>query len=343
MPRARLYYTGFLVIFSLFWLMFKIGGIANISRAFASTAIDMVICVAAMLVTIGMLLPKLLYTKKYARFTVSYILLIFLSGSMIILLQLEHAGSSLLHYSEKVARSNHYFYWFWSDLIFGSYFLVFMITAAGAAIRFAFDRVKALNHVEQLEKEKLKSELDHLKNQLNPHFLFNALNTIYYKIDRTNQSARETLQQFSKMLRYQLYECEKNTIAIEQELWFLQSYIELQKDRLNNNYRICCKGFDEVTGLFITPFLLLPVIENCFKHVSQFTDRENEICIECTQQKNTLLLHTSNSIQNNNDHQPGGIGLKNIQKRLDLIYPGTHQLAIEKTKDRFKLTLQLEL
>lgn len=343
MPRARLYYIGFLVIFSLFWLLFKIGGTANLSRAFASTAIDMVICIAAMQVTIAVLLPKLFYTRKYPLFTGSYLLLIFLAGSAIILLQLELAGSSLLHYSEKVARSNHYFYWFWSDLIFGSYFLVFMITAAGAAIRFAFDRVKALNHIEQLEKEKLQTELDRLKNQLNPHFLFNALNTIYYKIDRTNQPARETLQEFSKMLRYQLYECEKTSIEIEQELWFLQSYIELQKERMNSNYRISCKGFEEVSGLFITPFLLLPIVENCFKHVSQWADRENEICIECSQQKNTFLLNTSNSMQDTNDHHPCGIGLKNIQKQLELIYPGAHQLAIRQTKERFELSLQLEL
>jgi hypothetical protein len=343
MPRARLYYSGFLVIFSLFWLMFKIGGTANISRALISTLIDIAISIAAMQVTIGILLPKLFYTRKQVPFAGTYLLLIFICGSAIILLQLELSGSSLLNYSEKVARSNHFFYWFWSDLIFGSYFLVFMITAAGAAIRFAFDRVKAVHQVEQLEKEKLQTELDRLKNQLNPHFLFNALNTIYYKIDRSNQPARETLQQFSKMLRYQLYECEKNGIAIEQELWFLQSYIELQKDRMNSNFRISCKGFDEVTGLVITPFLLLPIIENCFKHVSQWADRENEICIECTQHKNTFLLNTSNSIQHATGHHPGGIGLTNIQKRLELIYPGAHHLVINKTNERFELTLQLEL
>jgi LytS/YehU family sensor histidine kinase len=112
---------------------------------------------------------------------------------------------------------------------------------------------------------------------------------------------------------------------------------------MNSNYRISCKGFDEVTGLVITPFLLLPIIENCFKHVSQWADRENEICIECMQRKNTFLLNTSNSIQDINDHHPGGIGLQNIQKRLELIYPGVHQLKIKQTNERFELTLQIEL
>jgi two-component system, LytTR family, sensor kinase len=343
MPRPRLYYIGFLVIFSTFWLLFKIGGIANIAHALWSLSIDMGVCIAAMLLTVGILLPKLFYTKRYGLFTAGFLLLILIGGSIIILLQLQLAGSSLFDYAYKVKRSNHFFYWFWSDLIFGSYFLVFMIAAAGAAIRFAFDRVKTLTHIEQLEKEKLQAELERLKNQVNPHFLFNALNTINYKIDRANQPARETLQLFSKMLRYQLYECEKPSIEIERELKFLASYIDLQKERMNNNYRISCKGFDEVNGLQIAPFLLMPIVENCFKHVSQWTDRENDISVTCSRENNTFLLTTSNSSCTGNDHIPGGIGLKNIQKRLELIYPGAHQLETRSTKERFELTLKLHL
>ena len=343
MPRLRIYNISFLVIFSLFWFLFKIGGFANIEKAWWSTVVDMTVSIVAMLITVQMLLPKLFYTRRYGSFLGSFLLLILLAGSSIILLQLQLAGSSLASYDEKVARSNHYFYWFWSDLIFGSYFLVFMIAAAGAAIRFAFDRLIQQSRVEQLEKEKLQAELDRLKNQINPHFLFNALNTIFYKIDRINQPARETLQLFSGMLRYQLYECEKSVIEIEKELRFLSSYIDLQKERMNDHFHITCKGLDEVKGLFITPFLLMPLIENCFKHVSQWTDRTNEINIECRQENNTFVLITSNSSHIANDRIPGGIGLQNIRKRLELVYPGMHQLITKQSKERFELTLQLEL
>lgn len=343
MIRPRIFYIGFLVIFTLFWMLFKIGGTANFARAFSSTAIDMVVTISAFFVTTEWLLPKFFSRKKYGLSAALYFLLILISGSIIIWGQLAMWGVSIFEYSERVARSSHFFYWFWSDLVFGSYFLVFMVTATGAAIRFAFDRAKAVQHIEQLKKEKLQTELDRLKFQLNPHFLFNALNTINYKIDRSNQPARETLQKFSKMLRYQLYECEKNNIEIEQELWFLQSYIELQKERMNSNYRICCKGFDEISGLHIAPFLLLPIVENCFKHVSQWTDRENEIHISCRQEKNTFFLNTVNSVAPANGHDAGGIGLKNISKRLELLYPGTHQLKIDQYNEQFELTLQLEL
>lgn len=343
MHRPRIFYIGFLVIFSVFWLLFKIGGFADFQKAVLSYIIDMVPCIAAMFITTEVLLPKYFYQKKYALFGLSYALLILIMGSLSIWAQMAMSGITFGNYAERVARSNHFFYWFWSDLIFGSYFLVFMITAAGAAIRFAYDRVKALQHVEQLKKEKLQTELDRLKFQLNPHFLFNALNTINYKIDRSNQPARETLQKFSKMLRYQLYECEKNNIEIEQELWFLQSYIDLQKERMNDNYRIDCSGFDSVHGLHIAPFLLLPIVENCFKHVSQHTDRENEIQINCRQEKNVFFFDAKNSIAKNNGHVAGGIGLQNIRKRLELLYPNAHELSIKENNGHFALTLQLEL
>jgi hypothetical protein len=343
MLRPRKLYTGFLLIFSIFWLLFKIGGHAEFPGALLSFSFDMAACTGAMFITTEWLLPKFFYQKKYALFVISFLLLILFAGSIIIILQMSMAGITPGNYSEKVARSNHFFYWFWSDLIFGSYFLVFMIMAAGAAIRFAFDRVKAMQHLEQLKHEKLQSELDRLKFQLNPHFLFNALNTINYKIDRNNQPARETLQKFSRMLRYQLYECDKNNIEIEQELWFLRSYIELQKERMNSNYRISYNGFDEVSGLQIAPFLLLPIVENCFKHVSQHTDRDNEIHISCRQENNIFFFDAINTISGTNGHDSGGIGMKNICQRMKLLYPNAHQLKVKQENGQYALTLQLKL
>jgi two-component system LytT family sensor kinase len=342
--RNRAYYYVFAVVFFIFWFLFKVGGVPDIPRALLSTFIDVCVGMAALLITVEMLLPKLVYRHKYGLFSLCFFLLVFACGSIIILSQSTLDGSSILEYSANVAKSpKHYFYWFWADLIFGSYFLVFFISSAGAAIRFAFDRVQALNMVEKLEKEKVLAELDLLKNQVNPHFLFNALNTIFYKIDRANQPARETLERFSKMLRYQLYDCNSEYIEIEKELAFLSSYIELQKERLNGNYRVECRGFDEINGLKISPFLLMPVIENCFKHVSNFADKENYIVVECSRDGHIFCIRAVNSVDKNAVNEKGGIGLVNIRRRLQLMYKGLHALNTEENDTTFKLQLKITL
>ena len=227
----------------------------DIGQAIVSTFIDIAVTILTMLLLVEWVLPKYFYRNRYIPFFISFFLLVFISGSMIILLQLKMHGSSLASYPKNIERyKEHYFYWFWADLIFGSYFLVFFISATGVAIRLSFDRLKAIAEVRKLEKEKSIAELEFLKNQINPHFLFNALNSIYYKIERSNTDARETLQEFSEMLRYQLYDCDKEQVPIKKELSFLRSYIELQKARLNSNYTVDYEGFD--TNLTFRHFTL---------------------------------------------------------------------------------------
>jgi two-component system LytT family sensor kinase len=339
------HYLVFSLVFFIFWFLFKMGGMPVIPKALFSAAIDTTINVFALVCTVEILLPRLIYRKNYGLFFAAYAALIFLAGSAIILSQLRLLGSSLTAYHQNVARSQqHYFYWFWADLVFGSYFMVFFISAAGAAIRLAIDRVRALNKVETFQKVAALSELEILKNQINPHFLFNALNTIYYKIDRMNTEGRETLMRFSGMLRYQLYECDKPFVEVEKELAFIRSYIELQKERLNTNYRISCEGLEEIKGFVISPFLLLPLIENCFKHVSGHPDKENKIAIRCTREKGVFYLSAYNTAAGLPPPGSGGkgIGLENIKKRLRLIYPDRHELITSSTPGAFEVILKLE-
>lgn len=341
--RRSLYYLIFGLFFFLFWGLFKLGGMPELSRALLSTAVDVFVTMMVLVITVEGLLPRLLYRKKTAWFAGCFLLLVFLCGSLIILTQLRLAGSSLSQYRVNLIRYPlHYYYWFWSDLVFGSYFLVFFIPGIGAAIRLAFDRLQASNKVEKLRKEAALSELELLKHRINPHFLFNALNTIYYKIDRSNGQGREALQRFSHLLRYQLYECDKPLVEVEKELAFIRAYIELQQDRLNDNYTVTCKGLEEVKNFFIAPFLLMPLVENCFKHVSAFSDKPNLIFIDSCHTKDGIFqLHTCNTIAVQ-AAPTGGIGLENIRRRLELIYPGRHELITRTIEGRYEVTLKLQ-
>jgi two-component system, LytTR family, sensor kinase len=338
-------YLLFTIFFSILWFLFKLGGIPDFKQAIPSSMIDVTICVAALLISSEYLLTKYVYRKKYFRFFVSFLSLILFAGSGIILAQLALMGTSIFSYPKMVAKyRNHYVYWFWSDLVFGSYFLVAFISTAGCSIRLAFDRLVAERKAEEIGKEKIRAELDSLKNQINPHFLFNALNTIYYQIDKTNLDARKILEQFSSLLRYQLYECGNNEVPIEREAEFLSNYIDLQRSRFAGTCKIESAGLSQIKGFSIPPYLLSPLIENCFKHVSGAPGSESFIDIKCLYKDDWFSLEATNSVSGKLGKAAGGIGLNNVRKRLALSYPdNAYTLAIHDDVDIFKLELKLKV
>ena len=198
-----------------------------------------------------------------------------------------------------------------------------------------------------LEKEKLETELKFLKNQFNPHYLFNTINSIFFLIHKNPDRASASLAKFSELLRYQLYECNDLQISLSKEIGYLENFIELEKLRQNSNMDIDVNlnntyGADTA----IAPFILMTFVENAFKHVSKHTDKPNWIKINLALQDQQLMLSVANSAAPNETvNQPyyGGIGLENVQRRLDLIYPGKHTLQIEKTDTSFEVKLDISL
>lgn len=195
----------------------------------------------------------------------------------------------------------------------------------------------------KVEAEKLQAELNYLKAQLNPHFLFNSLNTIYFQIDKSNQDARQSLQKFSEMLRYQLYECNEETIPIEKEIGYLENYVGLQALRKNAHHRISFDTSRSVSDFRIAPLLLLPFVENAFKHLSQYSDRDNVIALQLDKRDDTFWFGVKNTFDQGTGGPDGGIGLKNVTRRLDLLYPGKYRLDIQKDTGEFSVGLQIQL
>lgn len=193
----------------------------------------------------------------------------------------------------------------------------------------------------KIKLEKLNTELEYLKAQMNPHFLFNSINTIFFQINKENTKARESLGKFSDMLRYQLYECNDPSISIEKELAYLNNYVELQKLRRNANDVIHFSVSEELKHFSMPPLLLIPFIENAFKHVSNFTDRKNEVKINLSKSGNTVTLDVFNTTDSSAKEE-GGIGLKNVKRRLELLYPNRHTLDLGQTSAGFTVTLKLE-
>ncbi len=220
---------------------------------------------------------------------------------------------------------------------------VFIWTSILVAGKMIIDRIKNQQYLAEVEKERIKNELDFLKAQHNPHFLFNSLNSLYFQIDKANTDARGTLMKLSDMLRYQLYECDVDRISIDKELSYLKSYVELQRLRLGDNYTIDFKQEETVKGFTIAPLLIIPLVENSFKHVSHFTDKPNEISITLDYKAGKFICVVSNTIEEVTKDSEGGIGLKNLERRLELLYPGRFELKTGVSENIFNAILQIEI
>lgn len=199
------------------------------------------------------------------------------------------------------------------------------------------------DRLRQMEVDKLNTEIAYLKAQINPHFLFNSLNTIFFQIDRANAPARDTLTKFSDMLRFQLYECNGHAIEMEKEIAYLRNYVDLQRLRKDARYEIVFEVFGRTEGMQIAPLLLIPVIENAFKYVSHFAEGGNKVQISITGEPGVIELKVVNTTQPVPDRSKtaGGIGLKNLYRRLELQYPGRHLLETKRGKNEFTVHLKI--
>ena len=280
MPRRLRYYILFTTGFSLCWYLYKLGWIHNAWWALHSSAFEIFLNLAALLCTVEWLMPRFFYRSAYRSFGLGLGLIVLVGGTANMLFQLHLMGSNPFEYKANIVRYKEvFYYWFWFNLVSGSYLMIFCVTLGGFALRLAFDRVVTARQLADMEAANLRSELEILKNQINPHFIFNALNTIYYKIDRSNGAARTLTEQFSALLRYQLYECNETGVEIEKEICFIENYVGLQRERSGDTVRVSCSGFGSMAGFTIPPHVLAPLVENCFKHVSRL--RTGKISSRC--------------------------------------------------------------
>jgi LytS/YehU family sensor histidine kinase len=164
-------------------------------------------------------------------------------------------------------------------------------------------------------------------------------------IDRENSVARDALHKFSEMLRYQLYEAGGERIPVEKEIHYLRDYMDLQQMRKDENYTVAFTCSPGVSGFSIEPLLLAPLVENAFKHISHFPDRENFIRVALSKTNGTFHFSVENSREPGIPpvQKSGGIGMVNVKRRLELLYPGKHQLDIYETTDTFRVNLNLHL
>ncbi|MDF7820653.1 histidine kinase [Runella sp. MFBS21] len=200
--------------------------------------------------------------------------------------------------------------------------------------------------VQKIRNEQLATELQYLKSQMNPHVVFNTLNLIYGSIHKTNPIARQLVVQFSDLLRYQLYECNAEKVGIEKEIEYLQNYINLQRLRKNDNLKVEVNFHQDIQGILIAPLLFSPFVENAFKFVSDHVSALNVIDIQMFTEEGALVFlckNTKNEKQMKPKSSSSGIGIANVKRRLELLYPRCYQLEIRETNELFDVFLKINL
>ncbi len=330
----------FWAIYTVFW-HFVSSPQPFSSASFLTSAVFALSNMGAVYLNVLILIPHLLNRKIYAL----YILFVLLDIALFSLV----LGLGL------------YFTFNWIDPKIAEAFFSLPTVVLGSTLGsnmtavIAFTAIYLLRQRQDVEKrnrdlkrEKMAVELEYLKNQLNPHFLFNALNNIYVLIRKDTDAAADALAGFSDLLRYQLYAADAPLISLAEELQHLEQYAQLAKLRKSNDLQLDICFPEETGNVQIPPLLLLPLVENSFKHVDR---KAGWINIKCQLEEERLCFSTSNNYDGGlrqygkQATQAGGIGLSNLRKRLDLLYPNRHNIVIDRDPETsiFSVDLTIEL
>jgi len=218
----------------------------------------------------------------------------------------------------------------------------FVLLLLDAFIYLVYFFIKAQDEKKSLENAGLKAEINLLKTQINPHFLFNTLNSIYAQAHQRSANTDESILKLSEILRYMIYDTGSEQINLEKDIHYLSSYIDLQKMRLSNKVTVDYSVKGKLESVSIAPLLLIIFIENAFKHGISYV-QPSVITIQIEVFDKTLTLLVRNPIVTLNKFVDGGIGLKNVKRRLELLYPGNYCLDISSDKKSYVVQLKINL
>jgi len=280
-----------------------------------------------------LLIPKLLFKKRYIPYAITLTALI---GIMAVIMY--HIDQVVYHHAgtAEFFRSK--------EGIFVILTEMFMLNVIATALFLVQQLYTKDLRMKELEKEKLKSELQLLKQQIHPHYLFNTLNTILMLMENNSEKAKAALIQFSDVLDHQLYETQKERISLKKELHYLQSYIRIEKVRNEDTLKMKDTIPAVEKDFLITPMLLIPFVENAIKHGMSSDGYWIDLKIEILEDK--LIMNVKNSFPEKRsikDNSSKGIGIENVRRRLGLIHPNSHELKIETQDNVYSVYLVIPL
>jgi hypothetical protein len=293
------------------------------------------------------LIPKYLYTRKYLLFFVSLIGLILGAGFFTRLMDIFFVDPYLFKIQKEMGIK---FTWDkmegdFLDKLQKPYYFVNAIKGSNLIVWIALS-IKFFKMWYERRQAAMEAELNFLKGQIHPHFLFNTLNNLYSLTIQMSPKSPFIVMGLSDILRYMLYECNTDSIALKREIELIESYIALEKIRYDNRLELNLSISGSVDDIEIAPLLMLPLVENAFKHGVGEKVGDAWINIDLKLKSNILKLKISNSkpefFSDNSEKNKGNIGLANLKKRLEILYPNAYDLKLFDEQDMFLAVLEIQ-
>jgi hypothetical protein len=322
------------------------GEIENSSRFIARSIVVLIAIAIVITVNMEVILPRLYFSKKQLAYVIAAVALV-----AVVTFLVSWDGAPWADYFHRSAggggrphglqRPISLKYWRFVTTAM-PYFTSLLGSAVFEIAGFANRKEK---EAAEFQSEKLETEMKFLKSQVNPHFLFNALNNIYTLSVIKSEKTPDNLLKLSGMLRYMLYDCRAETVPLQKEIGYLRHFIDLNMLKDSRGLNVTADIDERHPNLPIAPMLFVPFVENAFKH-SKIEDLKNGwIKIKLATSENSVSFDVQNSLpeEGYTKDQEGGIGLKNVRRRLELVYPGRHEIRIETEAAQFNVHLKINL
>lgn len=338
-----LFWLSFFIYEGVIWAMVD----GEFSRRMITAGIELPVKIAATYFTLYVLIDKLLIRRKYLLFVTVLLLSIVCFGVANRILA--YYVIYPMYYPEALAIGL-----FFPPKILISIFYIYSVVAIVASFHLIKIWVRhqqatqlLQQQAQQFQNEKLAAEIKLLKSQINPHFLFNTLNNLYVLTLNNSEKSPEMVYKLSELMSYMLYESNKATVPLRREIQYIENYITLEKLRYAERLDISVNIYDSIEEINIAPLLILPFVENSFKHAISNQIVKGWIRVDISVQNQLLTIKVENSKSEPDERQPlrssSGIGLQNLRKRLQLIYPDKHSLRIFDEEDTYLSVLKLTL
>jgi len=282
--------------------------------------------VAVVYINIYYLMPKFLFKSRFGTYFILTILSLVVNVLIIVV-------SSTLYYNEPTYPEE------WVS-VFISTLTLFMTAIAIKIGKYYYDQLQISR---ELKTSQAQLEIESLKQQINPHFLFNVLNTINIQSKIEPETVSDTVLQLSDLLRYQIYEAgQVEDVQLSKEIAFLKNYIELEQKR-RDNLKVEWHADNSIPKVRVKPFLFLPLVENALKHSRKLDESDTTLTVNWSYDSNKLNLRISNTIGDVIAKDSGGFGIDNLKKRLNLLYPSKYDMSSSSSGGLYEAQLQIDI